>query len=211
MSITRSASFVLSLVAVAAVACEPSASSSTSAQQETSSAAPTTTTSPPTGVDPLVPYSPAPGPVLERTSGWAGDTLTLPHVAGGTMRVTLLSTAIGPEATADGRALSLWLRVVNADGPAWSGFPGGFITVTDMSGTVWEPVPTPTAADLHPDPERYGASNLDLHEPRTLEPGATVNGVSVFRLPGWYRPVTIAISFDRGATWGTWETSFGPS
>jgi hypothetical protein len=127
------------------------------------------------------------------------------------MKVTLLSTAIGPVAGPDGRPFSLWLEVENADGSAWSGYPGGFVTVTDESGAVFQPIPSPTQVDLHPHPERYGASNRNLHRPMTIDPGRTVSGVSLFHVPGGYRPVSVAASFDKGTTWVTWQTSFGPS
>ena len=147
----------------------------------------------------------------DRTSGWAGDTIALPNSVDGTMHVTLVSTAIGPIAGPDGRPFSVWFTIENVEGPQWSGFPGGFVTLTDASGAELDPIPTPMRRELHPEPERYGASNLDLHEPRTIGPGVAVSGVSLFRVQGGYRPVTIAISFDRGSTWASFETSFGPS
>lgn len=146
----------------------------------------------------------------DRTNGWAGDTIAVPNSVGGTMHVTLISTAIGPVPGPDGRPFSIWFTIENVDGPAWSGYPGGFVTVTDGAGVVFEPIPTPLPDELHPRPERYDASNLDLHKPRTIGPGGRVSGVSLFRVPGGYRPVTVAISFDKGATWATYETSFGP-
>jgi hypothetical protein len=203
----------VAVVAVFATACDPAASSSEPVPPSGSRASvpiSVTTTPPPSGVDPLVPYSPPPREVGDKTTGWAGDTIAVPNSVGGTMHVTLLSTAIGPVAGPDGRPFSIWFTIENVEGPAWSGYPGGFVTVTDITGVVLQPVPTPARDELHPDPERYGASNLDLHKPRTIGPGIRVSGVSMFRVAGGYRPITVAISLDKGTTWATYTTSFGP-
>jgi hypothetical protein len=207
--LTRASALFVASAALLAVSCDP-APTTTSGGTPTGSTV--TSTSPPaSGVDPLVPYSPPPREITDKLTGFAGDTFALPNAVGGTMHVTLLSTAIGLEEGPDGRPFSVWLTVANAEGPEWSGYPAGFVTVTDASGAVFEPIPNPLKRELHPDPDRYGVSNLDLHKPRTLASGADVSGVVVFRVLGGFRPVTIAISFDKGTTWGSWETSFGPS
>ncbi len=212
MVVRRTVLLALAAAAVIAAACEPSTGSVSSGQPTTATSAPTSpATSPGPGPDPLIPYSPPPREITDRTTGWAGDTIAAPNSAGGTMHVTLVSTAIGPVVGPDGRPFSVWFTIENADGPAWSGFPGGFVTFTDASGVVLQPIPTPGESDLHPHPERYGVSNLDLHKPRTIGPGKAISGVSLFRVQGGYRPTTIAISFDKGVTWASWLTSFGPS
>jgi hypothetical protein len=160
--------------------------------------------------DPHVPYSPPPRPDDPVTEGYAGDTLTLPTADDGTLRVTLVSTALDTRFVDERRAFDVWLTLENPGDTEWSGVPAGSITITDAAGAVFRPVVAPTAKDLHPDPERYGGSNLDLDRPRTIGAGRSLDGVAVFRIPGGFRPITIAISFDAGATWGTWETSFGP-
>ena len=202
----------LFVTTLTAAACQPASSASGTPSQTASSAPPSsTTTSAGAGVDPLVPYSPPPQEVGDKATGFAGDTLAASDSAGGTMYVTLVSTAIGPVVGPDGRPFSLWFTIKNAHGPVWSGFPGGFVTVTDDSGVVLQPIPTPRRNELHPHPGRYGGSNLDLHKSRTIGSGQTIRGVSLFRVQGGYRSVTVAISFDKGATWVSWQTSFGPS
>jgi hypothetical protein len=207
----RSAALAIWLC-TAAIACEPSTTTSTPTGPAPSSGSPpsTTATASATGVDPLVPYSPPPRALRDATTGWAGDTIALPNAVGGTMHVTLVSTAIGPVAGPDGRPFNVWFTIENVEGPPWTGYPGGFVTLTDATGAELQPIPTPTRRELHPDPERYGGSSLDLHKPRTIGPGDAVTGVTLFRVQGGYRPVTIAISFDRGTTWATYATSFGP-
>ena len=48
-------------------------------------------------------------------------------------------------------------------------------------------------------------------EPVTIEPGESIQGVLLFITGGGNRPVTVSVTFDDGATLGSWATSMGPS
>jgi hypothetical protein len=196
---------------LALTACDPAATATGPEATTTASAPPLAS---PTNAahlpDPLVPYSPAPRDLEPTTEGFAGDTLTLPTSDGGTLRVRLDSSALRKDFEGDLRAFSVWLTVENPDGEPWTGEPGAAMTITDPAGVVYEPIPSPTDADLHPTPEVYGMSNADLTAPTTIDPGGIVQGVTVFRMPGGFRPIVVRLTLDGGVTWGAWETSFGP-
>jgi len=160
--------------------------------------------------DPLVPYSPSPTPFVVRTEGFTGHTLTLPGSGGAALRVTLVSSALDTRWANELRVFDVWFTLQNTGEVAWAGAPAAFMTITDEMDRVFLPLQDPRPGFLHPDPEAYGGSNLDLSQTQTIAAGATLQGVAVFRMPGAFRPVTLAISFDDGATWGSWQTSYGP-
>ena len=172
---------------------------------------PTGTSGNPAGLpDPLSTYSPAPTPFKAITEGFTGDTLTLSPAGGVSIHVTLVRTAMDLHEVAGLHAFDVWMTVENAGAAAWTGAPAAVMTITDASGAVYRPV-SPAGADFYPKPRRYGVSNVDLHRSRTIPPGASISGVAVFRIPGGFRTIALAISLDGGTTWGTWQTSFGPS
>jgi hypothetical protein len=188
--------------ALVLVACDPAASSSSPGP------------SPPIAstIDPLVPFSPSPTPFQEVTSGFAFDTLTLPTSDGGTLHALLANTALPMTVRPDGlRAFSVYLTITNAGETTWTGVPGDGATIEDEAGGTNQAEPRPSAADLHPRPARLGVSNRNLMEPVSLEPGASVDGVLVFLAGGGNRPITVSVTFDGGATHGSWATSMGPS
>ncbi|HYJ61430.1 MAG TPA: hypothetical protein VE032_08210 [Actinomycetota bacterium] len=163
-------------------------------------------------IDPLVPFSPSPTPFEEITSGFSGDTLTLPTVDGGTIHVTLDTSAIPKDLDAEGlRPFSVYLTVENVGEDPWTGVPGQGARVTDEEGGFNQAEPQPRPGDLHPDPSAFGGSNENLMTEITLEPGEARQGVLLFITGGGNRPVTISVSFDDGATQGAWATSMGPS
>jgi hypothetical protein len=77
-----------------------------------------------TGPDPSVPYSPSPTPFAEKTTGFAGETLTLPTNDGGKLYVTLDSTSMTIEFLDGHRSLAVWLTIENPTDNDWSGVPG---------------------------------------------------------------------------------------
>jgi len=162
----------------------------------------------PSGVDPLVPYSPAPTPFVERTTGFIPDTLTLPTADGGKLFVTPVTTTMTTTYVHDTRALAVYLEMENPGDAAWTGTVGTDAQVTDLTGAVFAAVP-PAPGDLHPDPQRYGGSNRSLLKPVTVQPGTTASGALVFHVTGGNRPITLRISLDGGATWGEWATNLG--
>jgi hypothetical protein len=176
----------------------------------------TTTTSPapdasgpaPTGVDPLVPYSPAPTPFVERTTGFIPDTLTLPTSDGGKLYLTPLTTTMTTIYVHEARAFVVYLDVENPGEVSWTGTVGADAQVTDLTGAVFVAGPA-SHGDLHPDPQRYGGSNRNLLKPIAARPGATVQGALVFHVTGGNRPITLRISVDGGTTWGEWATNLG--
>jgi hypothetical protein len=196
------------LAALALTACDPSEAATDGSSSPT--VAPSSPTNAEGEPDPLVPYSPAPRDFEEKTEGYAGDTLTLPTSDGGTLHVRLDSSALQTTFVGDVRAFSVWMTVENPGDEAWTGRPGLTMTITDPGGAVFDPIPGPTAQDLHPTPEIYGESNTDLTSTQTIAPGESLQGVTLFKLPGGYRPIVVKISLDGGTTWGQWETSFGP-
>lgn len=200
------------LVASLCVALAGCTTETTSPSPDASTGSSSSSTSTPTEqpkVDPLVPYSPASTPLDATTNGFVTETLTLPSGDGGTMLVTVDGTAIDTEYVEDRRSMSVWVTLENPTDRTWIGVPAAFATITDEAENVFEPV-DPTAADLHPTPERYGASNLDLHRSRTVGPGGSLQGVIVFRPTGGNRAITISISLNGGGVWGTWITTMGP-
>lgn len=162
----------------------------------------------PTGVDPLVPYSPAPTPFVERTTGFIPDTLTLPTSDGGKLYVTPLTTTMTTVYVNEARSLVVYLDVENPGDASWTGSVGADAQVTDLTGGVIVATP-PEPGDLHPDPQRYGGSNQSLLKPVTVKSGATVSGALVFHVTGGNRPVTLRISVDGGTSWGEWATNLG--
>jgi hypothetical protein len=198
----RRSLLLLVVVTLVGVACDP----------EPTETAPTGPPPPPPSIDPLVPFSPAPTPFEEVTSGFLGDTLTLPGTGDTTIHVDLVNTALPYDPRPDGtRPFSVFLTVTNAGDDAWTGVPGQGARVTDAAGGYNEAEADPSPADLHPRPQRLGVSNGNLMQQITLEPGESVEGVVVFLTAGGNRPVTVSVSFDGGATQGTWQTSMGPS
>ncbi|MFI5055350.1 MAG: hypothetical protein ACHQAW_03000 [Actinomycetota bacterium] len=165
-------------------------------------------TASPSGVDPLVPYSPAPTPFVERTTGFIPDTLTMPTPDGGKLFVTPVTTTMTTTYVHDARALAVYLEIENPGDAAWTGAAGADAQITDLTGTVFAAAP-PAPGDLHPDPQRYGGSNQSLLKPVTVKPGATVSGALVFHVTGGNRPITLRISLDGGATWAEWATNLG--
>jgi hypothetical protein len=164
----------------------------------------------PTGPDPLVPYSPSPSQLVPRTTGFVPETLTLPTAEGGTMLVTVETTALDQAFTDGYRSMSVWVTIENPGDEPWTGVPGAFAKISDEGGAVFEPIADPSAADLHPEPERYQASNRNLLESQTIGPGEALKGVIVFRPTGGNRFITIAISLNGGGVWGEWTTTMGP-
>lgn len=207
----RARALAVSAVAVLAIAaCTGDATTETSTITRTT-AAPTAGVENPAGLpDPLIPYSPSPRPLEPRTDGFAGSTLTLPTKDGGTLLVTLDSSALRQEWIDDLRSFSVWFTVENAGEQAWRGTPGAVMTITDVNEQIYEPVTDVVPTDLHPTPETYDASNDLLTEPVTIGPGESIQGAVVFRMPGGFRPITVRMSVDGGTTSGAWATSFGP-
>ena len=78
----------------------------------------------PTGVDPLVPYSPAPTPFVERTTGFIPDTLTLPTSASGKLDLTPVTTTMTTAYVNESRAFVVYLDVENPGAVAWTGAIG---------------------------------------------------------------------------------------
>ncbi len=201
----RSVLPALLVLAVLPTSCDPEATTMTTTPEPSGS--PDSS-----GIDPLVPFSPSPTPFRETTSGYAGDTLTLPTADGGTIHVSLDNTALpkelGPD---DRRPFSVYFTVTNAGDTTWAGTVGEGAKVTDANGGVNQAEPLPKPRDLHPDPESFGVSNTSLFEPVILEPGESVQGVLMFITGGGNRQITVSVTLDGGATQGTWATSMGPS
>jgi hypothetical protein len=198
-------------LAVAVAACTADAEDTDTETITRTTAAPTEGVENPAGLpDPLVPYSPSPQPLEPRTEGFTGGTLTLPTADGGELRMTLDGSALNREWVGDLRSFSVWFTVENAGDEPWKGVPAAGMTITDVNEQVYEPVTDVTDADLHPTPEAYDASNELFTDTVTLAPGESLQGVVVFRMPGGFRPITVAATADDGATTGTWATSFGP-
>ena len=162
----------------------------------------------PSGVDPLVPYSPSPTPFVERTTGFIPDTLTLPATGGGKLFVTPVTTTMTTAYVHETRAFVVYLTVENPGDAAWTGTIGAHAEVKDLTGKVF-PATRPAPGDLHPDPARYGGSNRSLQQRGTVPPGATTAGALVFHVSGGNRPITLRISVDGGTTWGEWATNLG--
>ena len=197
---------LLPLVVIALVACtggSTTTSPSTSPAPASSDGSPT-----PSGVDPLVPYSPATTPFAERTSGFIPDTLTLPTSDGGKLYVTPVTTTMTVAYVHGTRALAVYLTLENPGDAAWHGMVGADAEITDLTGATFPAVP-PAPGDVHPDPARYGGVDRSLQKPVRVAPGAKVKGVLVFHPTGGNRPITLRISLDGGTTWGEWATNLG--
>jgi len=198
---------LLPLVVVVLVACTGDTTSVAPSLSPTTSAA-VATPATPSGVDPLVPYSPPTTPFAERTTGYIPDTLTLPTSDGRKLYVTPVTTTMTTTFVQGTRALAVYLTVEDPGDKAWTGTIGSDAQIADLTGAVF-PAQAPAPGDLHPDPATYGGANRSLLKPLHLAPGATVKGVLVFHPTGGNRPVTLRISLDGGATWGEWTTALG--
>jgi hypothetical protein len=160
------------------------------------------------GVDPLVPYSPATTPFVERTSGFIPDTLTLPVEGGGVLHVTPVTTTMTVEYVDGARSLAVYVTLENPGDAPWTGRVGANAQITDEAGATFSAVP-PRPGDLHPHPEQYGGSNRTLVHAVTVPPGGTLRGALVFHPTGGNRPITLRISLDGATTWGEWQTNLG--
>ena len=201
---------LLALVPLLLTACDPDSETASSTSQTPGATSTDTSTQAPEGPDPLVPYSPSPSELVPRTTGFVPETLTLPTADGATMLVSVDSTAIKREFVGSYRAMSVWATFENPGEEPWTGVPAGFATIADEAGAVFEPITDPPAADLHPKPERYDASNRDLTRQVTIDPGERLQGVIVFHPTGGNRFITISISANAGGVWGEWATTMGP-
>jgi hypothetical protein len=192
---------LLCLLVLVAAACTTTST--------TTAVDPTTTrpTPAPTGVDPLVPYSP-PTPDSAATTGFIPDTLTAPTTVGGALRLTPVTTTMTTVYIDETRALTVYLTATNPGDGRWHGTIGADAEVTDLSGGVF-PAARPADGDLHPDPSRYGGSNRSFLRPVSLAPGASARGALVFHVTGGNRPITLRISLDDGTTWVEWATNLG--
>lgn len=161
-----------------------------------------------TGVDPLVPYSPATTPFVERTTGFIPDTLTLPLERGGVLYVTPVTTTMTVDYVDGARSLAVYVTLENPGDAPWTGRVGANAQITDEAGATFSAVP-PRPGDLHPHPEQYGGSNRTLVRAVTVPPGGTLQGALVFRPTGGNRPITLRISLDGATTWGEWQTNLG--
>jgi hypothetical protein len=203
----RTTSPTVLAVAFALAACDPSSEPPPSANDSTRSAPASIE---PTGPDPLVPYSPSPSQFVEKTTGYLGETLTLPTAEGTKLYVTLESTSMTTEFVDDRRSLAVWLEVENPGGADWTGDLGVGAEIIDENGLSFRAVSRPTAADLHPDPQRYGYSNRNLARPVTVTAGDVVQGAIVFRPTGGNRDITVQLSLDGGTSLVAWQTAMGP-
>jgi len=176
----------------------------------TSSAVPPTPipTPSPSGVDPLVPYSPPPTPAAVSTSGFVPDVLTAPTDGGGSVRLTPVTTTMTTSYVHETRALTVYLTASNPGHDRWSGTIGADAEVTDLSGGVF-PATRPAPGDLHPSPARYGGSNRSFLRPVSIPAGGSAKGALVFHVTGGNRPITLRISLDGGTTWVEWATNLG--
>jgi hypothetical protein len=197
----RPRSFLPGLLLVVAAACTGTTT--------TRSAAPTTIPGPsPSGVDPLVPYSPPPTPHATSTTGYIPDTLTAPTGAGGSIRLTPVTTTMTTAYVHDTRALTVYLTANNPGVDEWRGTIGTDAEVTDLNGATF-PATRPASGDLHPDPGQYGGSNRSFLRPVSIASGTSVRGALVFHVTGGNRPITLRISLDGGTTWVEWATNLG--
>jgi len=160
------------------------------------------------GQDPLVTWSPQPMPVGDRSEGWLRETLAVTTAEGGRLHVTPVSTSMTLEFVDGARSLAIWLEIENVGDDAWSGSLGAAATLTDEFGTTFSPIATPTPADLHPNPDRYGYSNRNLVPPITIPTGQTVGGAIVFRPTGGNRPLRLQLTLD-GERRTSWVVNLG--
>lgn len=188
------------LLVVAAVACTRSTS--------TTAVPPTPPPPAASGVDPLVPYSPAPTPDGTATTGFVPDTLTAPTSAGGSLELTPVTTTMTTAYVHGSRALTVYLTATNRGSDRWRGTIGANAQVTDLDGAVFRST-RPAPGDLHPVPARYGGSNRSFQRPVSIARGGSVKGALVFHVSGGNRPITVRISLDGGTTWVQWATNLG--
>lgn len=199
---------VIAVIGLALVACDPSEGPASSSSA--GSTAPPVAVTPSSGPDALPVYSPSPTPFTERTTGYLGETLTLPTGDGGTLYVTYESTSMTTEFIDDRRSLAVWIEVENPGDDEWTGDLGADAEVVDEAGLSFPAVAKPGPTDLHPHPERYGYSNRNLARATTIGPGDSMQGVIVFRPSGGNRDITIEMSLDGGTTVASWQTAMGP-
>jgi hypothetical protein len=197
----RPRSSVSCLLLIATVAC--TGATTTTAAPPTSAPTPS-----PSGVDPLVPYSPPPTPEAARTSGFVPDMLTATTQGGGSVQLTPVTTTMTTSYVHETRALTVYLTAANPGDDRWSGTIGADAEVTDLSGGVF-PATRPATGDLHPSPARYGGSNRSFLRPVSIAAGGSVKGALVFHVTGGNRPITLRISLDGGTTWVEWATNLG--
>jgi hypothetical protein len=198
---------VVAIVALTLAGCDPSGESSASSSAPSTGPGTATT---PAGPDALPVYSPSPTPFTEKTTGYLGETLTLPTGDGGKLYVTYESTSMTTEFVDDRRSLAVWLKVENPGDKDWTGDLGADAEVADETGLSFRAVPRPASEDVHPHPERYGYSNRNLARTTTVGAGDSVQGVIVFRPSGGNRDITIELSLDGGTTVASWQTAMGP-
>jgi len=160
------------------------------------------------GQDPLVTWSPQPTPVGDRSEGWLRETLAVTTADGGRLHVTPVSTSMTLEFVDNARSLAIWLEVANVGDEDWTGSLGADASLTDELGGTFLPVASPTSADLHPDPDRYGYANRNLVPALTIPAGETVQGVIVFRPTGGNRPLRLHLTLD-GARTTSWVVNLG--
>jgi hypothetical protein len=197
----RPRSSVPCLLLVATVACTGATT--------TNAAPPASTPTPsPSGVDPLVPYSPPPTPATASTSGFVPDVLTASTEGGGSVQLTPVTTTMTTTYVDETRALTVYLTAANPGDDRWRGTIGADAEVTDLSGGVF-PATRPAPGDLHPSPGRYGGSNRSFLRPVSIPAGGSVKGALVFHVTGGNRPITLRISLDGGTTWVEWATNLG--
>ncbi len=154
---------VLPLVVIALVACTGSASGT--ASQPTGTPAPSSST----GVDPLVPYSPATTPFAERTRGFVPDTLTLPTRGGGILHVTPVTTTMHTVWVDDTRALAVYLTVENPGDTAWTGKIGANAEVVDEVARTY-PAVHPAAGRSASGPDALRRREQGSHRPVRIQP-----------------------------------------
>jgi hypothetical protein len=185
------------------------AAACTGATTTTTAAPPTSAPGPtPTGVDPLIPYSPSPTPHAAATTGFIPDPLTATTDGGGSIRLTPVTTTMTTAYVHGTRALTVYLTATNPGDERWRGTIGADAEVTDLTGAVF-PDTKPAAGDLHPDPSRYGGSNRSFRRPISVAGGGSVKGELVFHVTGGNRPITLRISLDSRTTWVEWSTNLG--
>ena len=199
----RSRSFLPCLLLIVAVACTGTTTTTSTAPPPTTAPAPSGS-----GVDPLVPYSPAPTPHATSTTGYIPDTLTAPTGDGGSIQLTPVTTTMTTAYVHQTRALTVYVTATNPGKNDWRGTIGTDAQVTDVNGATF-PASRPAPGDLHPDPGRYGGSNRSFLRPVSIASGASVRGALVFHVTGGNRPITLRISLDGGTTEVEWATNLG--
>jgi hypothetical protein len=145
--------------------------------------------------------------IVATSTGWLGQELTL-DAGDTTLRVTAESTSLSYlDPVALPRSFSVFITIKNTGDEPYHGAPGSSAVIVDEFDARFEVDPSPEADMLHPDPERYGYSNLNLAAPVTIPPGGSVQGVIVFHTTGGYREITINLPIPGGDT-GAWVTNY---